>query len=206
MAELCLPDRLTPCSPADLYATLRKVWPGVNVDSQPSRAALLVLLAHWALETGFGHFCHLWNLGNKKHVPNDGHDYTMFRCNEVIDGKIVWFDPPNPATWFVAFPTLESGAADYLVGLRGRFRTAWPFALAGDVQGFCHALKVAGYYTADEALYTAGVLRCYRQLDAAIPVDGAVGDVVAIDDAANQIVPSERETQPELPDPPDDAA
>ena len=171
MTEQLLPDKLTPCAPADLYAALRTAWTQACQDSSPARSSLLVLLAHWSLETGFGHACHRWNLGNKKHVPGDGHDYVQFRCNEIIGGKIVWISPPDPGCSFVAYPDLDAGTLDYLVGLRGEFRAAWPFVLAGDVQGFCHALKVAHYYTADEALYTSGVMRCYRQLDAAIPPD-----------------------------------
>src|SRR6185312_3261735 len=99
----------------------------------------------------------------------DGHDYVMVRLNEVKDGQVVWYDPPNPATWLRAYADLDGGCVDYLCRLRAEFRAAWPFVAGGDVAGFCHALKVSGYYTADEALYTAGVERCYRQLDAAIP-------------------------------------
>lgn len=186
MTETCLPDQLTPITPGELYVSLSRVWSTLIQDSAPSRGALLVLLAHWALETGFGHGCHHWNLGNKKHVQGDGRNYTMFRCNEIVAGKVVWYDPPAPATWFCAYDTLDAGAGDYLMGLRGRFRSAWPFVLAGDVPGFCHALKLAGYYTADEALYTAGVQRCYHQLDAGIPVDGAVGTQAAVDEAVGE--------------------
>ena len=206
MAELCLPDLLTPVTPGAVYASLQKTWPQLMAGEQPERSSLLVLLAHWSLETGFGHYCHRFNLGNKKHIEGDGHDFVMFRCNEVIGGRTVWFDPPNPATWFVAFADLDSGTADYLVGLRGRFRSAWPSVLSGDPAGFCHALKLARYYTADEAIYTAGVLRCYHQLDVNIPVDGAIGVQAATDDLANRIAASERETQPELPDDPEPEA
>jgi len=49
-------------------------------------------------------------------------------------------------------------------------------------------LKLAHYYTADEALYTSGVVRCYHQLDAAIPDVEPTGDTS----------PDERETVPDL--------
>ena len=171
MTESLVPDKLTPCPPGELYACLKAAWVQTCQDSDPGRASLLVLLAHWALETGFGHYCHNFNIGNKKHVPGDGHDFSQFRCNEVIGGQIVWFDPPNPGCSFVAFSSLAAGTLDYFIGMRGRFRVAWPFVLSGDVAGFCHALKVANYYTADEGLYTAGVVRCYHQLDGVIPPD-----------------------------------
>jgi hypothetical protein len=60
--------------------------------------------------------------------------------------------------------------------------------LAGDPAQFCHLLKLAHYYTADEALYTSGVVRCYHQLDAAIPDVEPTGDTS----------PDERETVPDL--------
>ena len=163
----CLPDKLTPCTPVALYASLERAW----VDGSPSRESLLVLLSHWALETGWGHAMHWFNIGNRKHVDGDGRDYTMLRCNEVIGGHVVWLDPPNPGTWFVAFQTLDEGAADYLAGLRKQFALAWPAVLAGDVAQFCHLLKVQHYYTADEAQYTATASACYRQLDGILPRD-----------------------------------
>lgn len=192
MTETCRPDKLTPCSLPELYAALSGAWS--SLDGAPGRASILLLEAHWALETAFGHACHWYNLGNKKHVPGDGHNYTQFACGEELpagtvtagptvqivatytkkDGVTydsVRFLPPHPACNFVAFDSLDDGATDYLLGLRGRFRNAWPSVLAGDVAGFCHALKVAGYYTADEALYTAGVERCYRQIDALVPIE-----------------------------------
>jgi hypothetical protein len=170
MSETCVPDELTPCTPRALYDALWQAW-APTVGSLPSRPPLLILLAHWALETGFGHGCHNFNLGNKKHVRGDGRDFTMFRCTEVIGGKVVWFDPPDPTTWFVAFPTLAAGAADYLAGLMRHFGAAWLDVVAGDAAKFCHDLRVAHYYTADEASYTAGVLRCLHQIDAALPAD-----------------------------------
>jgi flagellum-specific peptidoglycan hydrolase FlgJ len=187
VTDQAVPAVATPCTQAELYAALRQAWLQCAFDAIPTRASLLVLLAHWALETGWGHSCWNFNLGNKKRIP--GRDYYYMRCNEVIGGHVVWFDPPSPACAFAAFPDLETGCVDYLSGLRGTFRAAWPSVLAGDPAGFCHALKVARYYTADEALYTAGVVRCYNQLDSSIPTD-----------------PSEAPTEPEIPMPHSDPA
>lgn len=170
MTESLRPTIPTKCLPADLYAALGDAWRTL-IGSDPSRASKLVLVAHWALETGFGHACWNWNLGNVKHVAGDGRDYCQFRCNEVIHGQIVWFDPPDPATSFRAFATLEAGVVDYLALLRGQFGFAWPAVEAGDVADFCHRLKLRQYYTADEGQYTSGVLRCFHQLDLTIPAD-----------------------------------
>ena len=174
MGEQLLQDHLTPCSPAELYASLKAAWVRFAQDSAPTRAGLLVLLSHWALETGWGHYCHAFNLGNKKRVPGDGHDYVQFRCNEIINGQVVWIDPPAPGCQFVAFPDLDSGALDYFIGMRGQFRSAWPAVIAGDPAQFCHLLKLAHYYTADEALYTHNAVWCFNKLDATIPADPIV--------------------------------
>jgi hypothetical protein len=177
------PDELTPCPPKDLYDCLWLAWPSVDATDTCTREALLVLLAHWALETGWGHYCHCWNIGNYKHVAGDGHTYTMFRCSEIIGGKEVFFDPPSPTCMFLAYDSLRDGALAYLTHLHGRFAAAWPAIVAGDAAAFCHELKVQGYYTADEAQYTSGVVACQKQLARLIPEAPAsaitVPDIVA---------------------------
>lgn len=170
MTENLLPDRLTPIATSDLYRALAGAWLDL-VGSAPSRASLLVLLAQWAEETGRGKYCHAYNLGNIKHVSGDGHDYVQFRCNEIIGGKEVWIDPPNPGCSFRAYATLEDGARDYLALLRHRFAVAWPAVLAGDPAAFAHELKVSGYYTADEAIYTRALSALYAELAKAIPTE-----------------------------------
>lgn len=228
MAEMLLPDKLTPCAPADLYDALQRAWGRLILDAPCTRQALLVLLAHWALETGGGHACHWYNLGNKKRVAGDGHDYTQFACGEELplayaqraaasdpdhikivgqyqasgqDMASVRFLPPHSATSFVAFPDLDAGTVDYLVGLRGRFRAAWPYVVAGDAAGFCHALRLQRYYTADEGQYTAGVMRWVHQLDGMIPQDMTPEEIAKGHLAAVALdTPADRETQPELPE------
>lgn len=149
-----LPDHLTPATPSEVFAALRRAWEA-QFGHAPQRTSLLVLLAQWALETGRGHAMHCYNLGNAKHVPNDGRDWTFFACNEVIAEHIKWFYPDDPACCFRAFKTLDEGAADYLSLIsRARFAFAWPAVLAGDPGEFSHALKAKGYYTADESQYT----------------------------------------------------
>lgn len=176
--EAFLPDELTAVTPAAFYAALRAAWERLPLlaGSTPSRASLLVLVGHFAFETGWGHACHRFNLGNVKHRPGDGRCWTAFRCNEVIAGKLVWFDPPVPPrpdhpTAFRAFRCLEDGCVDYLTILRGQFGFAWPQVEAGDAAAFCHALKTRGYFTADETVYTRGVVACVAAADHVIPSD-----------------------------------
>ena len=173
MTERWVPRVQTHTAPVELYTALRGAWTGL-IGSEPSRASLLVLLAHWALETGFGAACWNWNLGNVKHVKGDGRDYFGVRHNEIVNGKTIWLDADDteePKDPFRAFHGLAEGVSDYLGILRGQFGFAWPAVEAGDAASFCHALRQRGYYTSDEALYTAGVMRCYHQLDASIPID-----------------------------------
>ena len=49
MTETLLPDRITPVKTPDLYAALRAADPTLTRDSA------CVLLAKWAIETGFGY-------------------------------------------------------------------------------------------------------------------------------------------------------
>ena len=73
----------------------------------------------------------------------------------TANGQVVlWAFPPHPVCCFRAFRTLEDGAKDYLEILKKQFGSSWPFVIAGDTAGFSHALKLKGYYTADESHYT----------------------------------------------------
>lgn len=172
MGESLVPRVATPVSPETLYYAIRGAWMGLY-DQTPSRQALLVLIGHFAFETGWGHACWNNNLGNVKHVAGDGYDYYQVRCDEIVNGKTVWYDPPHPATSFRAFSDLAKGVQNYLELLRGRFGVAWQFVENGDAPAFCHALKQRGYYTANEQQYTIGVVACMRAADHVIPQDDA---------------------------------
>ena len=170
MPEQLVPATVTTVSPETLYLALRAAWPEI-VGVPAERQSLLLLIGHFAFETGWGHSCWNYNLGNVKHVPGDGRDYYQIHCTEIINGKVVMFDPPNPATSFRAFSTLTEGVEDYLRILRGQFGYAWPFVDTGDAAGFCHALHERHYYTDDEQHYTASVISCMRSADHMIPAD-----------------------------------
>jgi hypothetical protein len=157
-------------APQDVYAAIHDAW-GSLVGTVPQRGQILVLMAQQAFETGWWHYCWDYNLGNAKHVAGDGRDYCMIRLNEVIGGKVVWFDPPNPATWMRAFDSLSAGVVDYLALMRGQFGYAWPAVEAQDPAAFCHALKARGYFTDDVDHYTSNVLGCYHSLSLTIPPD-----------------------------------
>ena len=155
-----IPNLLTPCSSGEMMAALRLAWTE-TMGYEPAQGPLCVLLAHWALETGRGKSCHCWNIGNYKHVPGDGRDYTYYPCSEVLHGKVVHFDPSNaadrPTCCFRAYQIAAAGCLDYLWSLRTRFSSAWPEVIRADPKAFSHALKIAHYYTANEAQYTAAM-------------------------------------------------
>lgn len=222
MTEDIVPDEITVCSPADVYDGLTDLWPVLAPDASITRAARLVLISQWALETAGGHAMHCWNFGNAKHVRGDGHAFTQFTCGEEMPSRFVqpgplvrvvatyqkngeeWssvqFKPPHPATSFLAFATLEDGLRYWATAFRGRWRSAWPFALAGDVPGFAGALHSMGYYTAAEAEYRAGMLRWYHQLDASIPPDQGPQAVAQAALAEEALQPPPSLGDDELPD------
>jgi len=184
-----LPATKTACTPTELGDALVRAWRAIQ-DEEPSRDAILVLLAHVRLECGWdaatGKFkaCHAWNLGNAKHAENDGRDWCEYACDEIINGERVWFEPPHPACRFRAYRTLAEGAADYLALLRKRFSGAWGRVVAGDPSGFVRALKARGYFTADLEPYERAVVSIFEDWKARLDFDVSPED--SIDDATRE--------------------
>lgn len=153
-----VPAQRTPAPIKDVLAALARAWPG------GSRAAHLVLLAQWGIETGDGRSCWNWNLGNVKRVKSE--DWTMLgNVWEILGGKKVVFQPPHAQTHFASFDDIERGAAFFLAKLQGRFAKAWHAVLAGDPGLFARELKKLGYYTADVRAYTYAIEARYRAFD-----------------------------------------
>lgn len=150
-------DVVKQISEGEAAYALREAWKKLYND-YPSVECLALLWAQWALETGRGKAIHCYNFGNIKRSGDE--DYCMYRCNEVIGGKLQWFDPPHRQTHFRAYATAVDGAYDYISFLskKTRYLKAWEQVKNGDSAAFSHELKVAGYYTADEAMYTKGVV------------------------------------------------
>lgn len=188
-AEKYMADALTPATKDEIFAALSSCAPEL------SRAGVLVLLSQYCLETGAGRSMHRWNLGNFKHVKGDGRAWTMFACSEVLGGKVQWFYPPHPQTWFRAYETLAEGARDYVASMRRNFSKSWPTVVAGDIRAFGHALKLQRYYTADETAYTNALAQWFDTLDLTVGFDvaGALKtlgypDVKSFQKAANLVV------------------
>lgn len=145
-----------------------------------SRRALCCLLAQCLLETG--NFQHCWcnNWGNVKASDLYPGASYFIRCNEVIDGKIVWFLPYNPGCRFRAFRSAAVGAEQYIrflgtatnaAGKPNRYAKAWDAAMAGDPVSFVAELAAARYFTASVALYQAAVQKIFTYLLANLPSD-----------------------------------
>ena len=134
----------------------------------PKKESIGVIWSQNALETGST--TSMWNnnIGNVKFVasknPDNDNGLTyMMLANvwEIINGQKVIFQPPHPATWFRAFPTLADGVAFHLDFLKNhRYKASWVAVEAGNPTQFAHLLKVAGYYTASETDY-ANAMNAY---------------------------------------------
>lgn len=186
----------TPVTPEDLGRALALAWLKLW-DQMPGRRSIDLLLGQSAHETARWRSCMNWNLGNAKATARWDGDYCERPCNELLgkalaedavsragkrpDGTpdavvtgsvatemIVWFYPPNPASRFRAFDTLEAGALDYLSLLADRFSGAWGDVVAGEPTRFAQSLRALKYYTAPVETYAAALrslAREYSHLD-----------------------------------------
>jgi hypothetical protein len=205
------PDLHTPTSATELYYALRQAWQQQMLPGPCTRAGLLILIAHWALETDWGKSCFNYNLGNRKWVNGCGYDWVELATDEFIQGKRVHIVPPAIGCRFVAYNSLLDGAHDYLRHFNLEFRTAWPAVVAGNVAAFAHQLAMAHYYTAPEAEYTAGLERTVKEADARIGPDtvpevpDAIEDsMIAFVEAQAAIEQAANEDNSEQPTPPGD--
>lgn len=181
-----LSDQITPATKEDVITALWKAWM-VYFNSVPKKESVWVVASQWALETGYGNAMHCYNMGNVKSRDGDGFDFCYFACNEILpqslanklqssdpghakitsvhnDGNcIIWFYPKHSACRFRAFSSLMEGAVNYVTLLHKRFDKAWEGVEKGDPGLFSHLLKMQGYYTADEVLYTKNMISVYNK-------------------------------------------
>lgn len=151
----------------DAAKSLKAAWAQL-LSAEPSIDSLALLFSQWALETGHGKACHSYNWGNIKSSPQDGYMWCEFRCNEIINGKEIFYDPPNIYCRFRAFKTAYDGAVNYVGFLSQKkgYANAWAEVLKGDPVNFCAQLKASHYFTADLSLYTKGVVSICNQFKA----------------------------------------
>src|SRR5258706_15015150 len=116
-----------------------------------SPGLLDVLSAQVSLETGRGASMYNWNFGGIKGASPQGMtaSYMTRECTKSGDVHL--------RQGFRAYASIDDGATDYLNLVRGRYAGALAHAERGDVDGFAHALKESGYYTAPEAEYASAL-------------------------------------------------
>lgn len=156
-------------TPIDMRTYARAVaraW-RASIGGLPTKGQVGVLWAQYGVETGAGPkaACWCWNIGNVKHVPGDGFDYYMLpNTSERINGKLVYFQPPSPVTWFRAFPDLDTAMREHFALLRGKYARCWEGVELEDVGVFARKLKEGpdgkedtrdDYYTATSQSYAA---------------------------------------------------
>jgi hypothetical protein len=152
----------------------------------PMTDVLALALAKTALETGRWTKIHRYNFGNVKAGETYSGQYTCFACGENLADGEHWFEPDgmdrnkrtgvvtgqgtlavppgHPQTRFRAYANEFDGAGAYVSFVAGgRYAQAWLRLLAGDAAGYVHALKLAGYFTAPEEPYRAGVVSLQRE-------------------------------------------
>ncbi|MBS2020687.1 MAG: glucosaminidase domain-containing protein [Deltaproteobacteria bacterium] len=140
----------TPATRSELRAAIRRAFVR-SEGAEPPEKLVEVLTAHACLETASGDRMYNFNFAGIKGYSPAGMT-AVARTREVLGGKDV-----EIRDGFRAYATIDEGARDYVNVMKGRFAGALGPAARGDVAGFAHALKSAGYYTAAESDYAKGL-------------------------------------------------
>lgn len=177
-------DLLTPLTFPEAAGAMKAALKDAMKGVSPSDPVLGLALAKTALETGRWTAIHRSNWGNIKAGPSYVGQYTAFKCNEVLGGKVVWFAPEgqltakdgvvvgkrydvppgHPQTRFRAYANEFDGAYEYVDFVAsGRYVDAWHELLQGDAMGYVMALHAKGYFTADPAIYAKGVVSLQKE-------------------------------------------
>ncbi len=183
MADNMVSRVRTPLDARETYNALRERWRSV-VQSEPTRARVLVLLAHVWHETGGGTASFNYMLAGIKWTRGCGRDFFVVQTTEVINGQSTAVSAP-----FRAYPDLDDAASDYIALLRGQFGFAWPAVEAANPQDFAHRLRVRGYYTAPEEQYAEALVRRYSQVGALISEDTNPDAPVALQGRPVYVIP-----------------
>jgi len=152
----------TEVSESQLAKALIDAWKSL-FGSEPSKEQVAMLLSQNALETGNRKSMWNYNIGNITTVPNANYNYfDDLSTDEQI----------KPGTWkkmrlkYRAYDNLNDAAIDYLKFISsGRYANAWKSILNPDPVAYSKALKQSGYYTANEAPYTAGLKSLFNRFN-----------------------------------------
>lgn len=158
-----LEDQINIIKDDEILYALQEAWKKVYAE-YPSINSLALLWAQWVLTTERGKNIHCYNLGRIKRTGEES--YCMYRCSERMDGKLVYFNPPDPQTWFRAYPSLLCGAYDYIKFLSRlpHYQQAWLAVQEGDPYNFGHELTMTGCYNQDETTHICNLVFLMREV------------------------------------------
>ena len=217
MKAVYVEPRLTPLTFDEALLAFRQ---GIHVATgeKPSDKALALCLAKTALETGRWQKMYNYCFGNVKAGEDYEGMYTAYKCNEVLNGRVVWFapegqltgkngvvtglswavPPAHPQCRFRSYANKFDGAQQYVDFVaNGRYRDAWAQLLEGDAAGYVHALKLKGYFTADEDTYLRGVERLHREFITAVEAHDR--NARSRQDTLDDSIPPVNDTEPSGP-------
>ena len=192
MRAVYKPDLLTPAEFDEarkiVHAGLKSL-----IGTDPELKVTALVLAKMTLESGrqgttLLTSCHHGNVGNIKASREYEGMYTLYKCNEVrADGVVEWFVPEgkldrkggvvvsqhsalppdgdgHAQCRFRAYAGVVDGIYEYLDFIwREKYRDARDALLTGNPLAYVHALKLKGYFTADETVYGRGVASIHAE-------------------------------------------
>ena len=141
-----VPVARTKVSAAEIESAIERAHVRV-VGTQASPSFVKTLAAQAALETGHGQSMMNYNFGGIKGTSPEGMS-ARYRTFEIERGARV-----DITDGFRAYSSIQSGADDFVRTIAKRFPAAFRAAERGDLDGYAHALKKSGYYTANEVDY-----------------------------------------------------
>jgi hypothetical protein len=137
---------MTPTTPDQIRAAIGRAYTRITGRTAPP-GVLDALAAQASLETARGQFMLNFNLGGIKGASPRG-ETARSKTVEVLGGK-----KTTITDGFRAYRSLDEGAEDYVRLMQRQFTSALREAARGSLDGFAHALKEQGYYTASETDY-----------------------------------------------------
>lgn len=209
------PDEIT-SAPFDEARGIVKAGLSSLEGHEPSATVIALVLAKITLESGRQGLelltsCHQGNVGNIKASFDYDGMFTLFPCNEILDGHAVWFRPEgrldkkggavvseryqlppdgdgHPQCRFRAYANVVDGIYEYLDFIwREKYRDARAALLTGDPFAYVHALKLKHYFTADETEYARGVAGLHKEFLARL--EGRTAPFMPAPDLSHLVAP-----------------
>jgi hypothetical protein len=172
------------------------------IGSTPTKEQCCIVMAKFALETGFGKNCYNWNLGNIKKIYGDSHKDGYVQLKgvwEVVNGKKVYYPKEAPQSYFRNYFTLNDGMIGYLSLISGskRYADAFKALVDGNPSKYSKELKKAGYYTGSEQQYTSAVVSSFNSFMQKSYYDEALS---AVNEEIKNITPTNQNVNIQIKD------